>query len=136
MTNTTSSEKDYHSLQPKDQKKFFNILNRQLIQDVGRKPQVHLQDFYNSVWDTFQEEKKKPSRKKSQNDENIKPKREIYVDPMDPFQIYVRSQSKLRKDEFKHVSEETKQKIFAHEWFTLSEVEKQRIVDENGRFNK
>lgn len=136
MENTVSGTNDYYSLQEKDQKIFFNILNTNLIHDASNNPQKRLQDLYNSVWEIFQEEKKKSSRKKSNKDQISTPKKEESDDNLDPFQIYVKLQSKQRKDEFKNVSEINKQKIFAHEWHALTEAEKQRVIDENGRFRK
>lgn len=132
-----NDQNNYDSLQPKDKIIFQNLLSSQLINDVVSKPFFSVEDFYNSAWENFHEEKKgKRSRKKLENKENKTTVKKDHNDKLEPFQIYVKTQSKLRKEEFKNVSAKQKQKILSHEWFKISEVDKQRIIDENGRFAK
>ena len=66
----TNDQNNYDSLQPKDKIIFRNLLSSQLINDVASKPFFSVEDFYNSAWENFHEEKKgKRSRKKLENKE-------------------------------------------------------------------
>lgn len=133
----SSSQANYESLPKNDRKKFFSMFNDQLIYNAVHNPEIHLQEFYDSVWEMFKEEKKS-SRKAPKKQKIIEstPEIEDTYDDSDPFHVFVKTQIKLRKDEFKGKSSIDRNKILAHEWNKLTEAEKQQVIKSNGHFSK
>ena len=134
----TNPADDYESFQPKVKKQFHFILNKELTNDILSYPNMHIDIFYDTIWDKFHEDQQ--NKRHINSPKGVPNKDKVKKDKneanLTPFQIYVKTQSKLRKDEFKNTPKNVKNKVFAHEWHKLTEDEKQRVINENGKFSK
>lgn len=127
-------QKNYESLEPRDKTRFNSIYYQQLVKSLDSSKNTSIQDFYDEVWGKFyQKEETRQSKEESSNENHSKTSNEN--NKLEPFQLYIKQQRKLRKDEFHNQSNSKVQTLLSHEWFKLSPLEKQKIVENNGRFH-
>ncbi|OHT14616.1 hypothetical protein TRFO_42939 [Tritrichomonas foetus] len=105
-------------------------------------PYTPIDEFYEAVLSDYknqnQEEKQKHSATKTHDEPKkaSKTNKKKNAPELDPFQLYVKTQLKLRKEEFKNTSVKNRNRAFAHEWNIMSNEEKQKIIEQSGHFRK
>lgn len=127
------------SLQPKEQKEFMKFLSQKLAMEVIHRPETSASEFFNSVIETFPKKVKRGPRipKTEEQTENARShkRKDGKQEHLTDFQIFKNAQLELRADEFKGLSPKTKNQMLTHEWYALTDDQKQEVLKNNGHLS-
>ena len=141
----------YTTLDPPAKLVFRGQLRSHLAQVLDNCPRTNVSDFVASFLEAFRKaqesvptgedtattEKKGDRMKKSNTGSaKVKPKgkaREPKQARITDYQIFEKAQLKARSDEFKGVSRKDRKTRLTHEWFQMSQEEREHVIANTGR---